>query len=263
LGSGAVPARPSGGFAFLEGAPPRAFAHRGGGEEREENTAAAFAHAAALGYRYVETDVQPSREGVAVVIHDPTLERTFGRPGRVDRLDWAELSRLRTPGGEPLVRAEDAIAAFPDLRFNIEPKADAAVAPLAEAIRRTGAVDRVCVGSSAPRRTQAMRRLLGPRLCWSPGRPGVAALWLAARGLPAPRLGFPCVQVPTAFLGVPVVTRAFVAEARRRGIEVHVWTIDDGAEMERLLDLGVDGIMTGRPTLLRAALERRGRWPPP
>jgi glycerophosphoryl diester phosphodiesterase len=248
-------------FRFLCGSHPLAFAHRGGGGEGEENTLAVFARAVDLGYRYIETDVQPSRDGAAVVIHDPTLARTHGRPERVDALAWRELAGIVTPGGERLVRIDDALAAFPGVRFNIDPKADAVVEPLAEAIRRAGAIDRVCIGSDAPHRTHALRRALGPRLCWSPGRGGVAALWLAGWRLPVARLGFPCVQVPLSHRGIPIVTPRFIAAAHRRGIAVHVWTIDRPEMMERLLDLGADGIMTGRPTLLREVLVRRGRWP--
>lgn len=230
--------------------------------EREENTGAAFAHAVALGFRYIETDVQASRDGYAVIHHDDTLERTFGRSERVDALPWAELARLRTSGGEALPRLDAVLAAFPAPRFNIDPKSDAAVAPLAEAVLRAGAVDRVCVGSFVARRTRRLRRLLGEQVAWSPSRRGVAALWAAGWGVPVPKLRFLAAQIPPAHRGVSLVTPRMLRAARRRGIQIHVWTIDEEAEMERLLDLGVDGIMTGRPSLLRAVLERRGQWHP-
>jgi glycerophosphoryl diester phosphodiesterase len=247
-------------FPFLDDPLPLAFAHRGGGAEREENTLAAFAHAVRLGFRYIETDVQASRDGVAVIHHDDTLGRMAGRPERVDALPWAALAQVRTSGGEPLPRLDAVLADFPEVRFNLEPKSDAAVEPLAEAVRRAGAIDRVCVGSFDGRRTRRLRRLLGERLAWSPARPGVAGLWVAGWGLPVPGLRFPAVQVPTEYRGIPLVTRRVVAAAHRRGIQVHVWTVDAEAEMERLLDLGVDGLMTGRPSLLRAVLERHGQW---
>jgi glycerophosphoryl diester phosphodiesterase len=249
-------------FAFLDAPTPIAFAHRGGGKEREENTHAAFAHAVSLGFRYIETDIQASRDGVPVVIHDPTLERTFGRPERVEATTWRDLARFRSPGGERLPRLDEVFEAYPETRFNIEPKSDAAVEPVAEAIRRAGAIDRVCIGCFDGRRTRRLRRLLGEGLCWSPPRAGVAALWLAGLGLPIPALPFPAVQVPPAWGGIPVVTGRLLRAARARGIQVHVWTIDEEAAMHRLLDLGVDGIMTGRPGLLRQVLEGRGAWRP-
>ena len=248
-------------FAFLDHPGPLAFAHRGGNERHDENTMAAFADAVGLGYRHLESDVQASRDGVPVLFHDDTLARMTGAPGRVRDHPWSELARLRTAGGEGLARLDEALAAFPEARFNLDAKSDAAVGPMAEAIRRAGAVGRVCVASFDPRRTRRLLGRLGEGACWSPGRGGVAALWLAAWGVPAGRLRFPAVQVPTRFRGVPVVTRRFVSAAHERATQVHVWTVDEAEEMERLLDLGVDGLMTDRPRTLRDVLRRRGQWP--
>lgn len=247
-------------FPFLNHPGPLAFAHRGGALEGEENTMAAFAAAVRLGYRYIETDVHASRDGVAVVFHDDTLERCLGRPGRIEDHDWAELARMCTPSGAVLMRLDDVLAAFPHTRINIDPKSDAAVPPVAEAVRRCDALERVCVGSFDERRTLRLRALLGEGLCWSPSHTSVARLWLGGFGLPTGTLPFPAVQVPTSFRGIPVVTRRFVRAAHVRGIQVHVWTIDDEAEMTRLLDLGVDGLMTDRPRLLKALLQARGEW---
>ena len=245
---------------FLDAPRPLAIAHRGGGAEREENTLEAFAHAAALGYRYIETDVQVTRDGVPVVFHDDTLRRIMDAPGRISESTYADLARLRTPGGAAIPRLKDALAAFPGIRFNIEPKTDAAVEPLAEVIRRCDALARVCIGCFDDRRTARLRALLGPGLCWSPGRPGVARFWAAAHRIPVRPPDAPCVQVPLSVWGVPLVTRRMLAFAHARGVQIHVWTIDDAPTMERLLDRGVDGIMTDRPSLLRSVLERRGAW---
>lgn len=248
-------------FPFLDHPPPIAFAHRGGGLEAEENTWPAFENAVALGYRHVETDVQASRDGVAVIFHDDTLDRMAGRPERIASLDWAELAEIRTHGGNGLVRLDELLSAWPGLFVNIEPKDDGAVAAIAETVTRHGALDRVCVGAFDPRRVARLRDVLGPDLCWSPAHAGVFRLWLAGWGIPAGRLPFPAVQVPPTWNAIPVVTARFVAAARDRGIDVHVWTIDEEAEMERLIDLGVDGIMTDRPSLLKQVLMRKGLWP--
>lgn len=247
-------------FPFLDHPGPIAFAHRGGGAEAEENTHAAIAHAVGLGFRYIETDVQATRDGVAVLFHDADLARITGSPGRIADLAFAELSARRTLGGEPIPRLDAMLEAFPDIRFNLEPKTEAAVAPLAEAVARLSAIDRVCVGCFDEGRTRRVRALLGERLCWSPSRLGVARTWLAGFGLPVGSLAFPVLQVPRRS-GVEIVTRRFLAAAHARGIAVHVWTIDEEAEMERLLDLGVDGVMTGRPSVLARVLARRGAWP--
>lgn len=258
-----APASPRGhAFAFLDHPGPIAYAHRGGGSEAEENTRAAIVHAVDLGFRYIETDVQATRDGVAVLFHDDDLARMTGTSGRISDLDFAELATRRTAGGEPIPRLDAILDAFPRIRFNLEPKTEDAVEPLAEAVRRCGAIDRVCVGCFDVRRTMRARALLGERLCWSPSRGGVARVWLAGFGAPVGRVDFPVLQIPPGYGAVPLVTRRLLAAAHARGIAVHVWTIDEEAEMERLLDLNVDGLMTGRPSLLKRVLERRGAWYP-
>lgn len=245
---------------FLDRPRPIAFAHRGGSLEAEENTMAAFAHAVGLGYTHVETDVQATKDGVAVVFHDDTLERMTGEPERVADLTWDELSKRRTRGGEAIPLLDELFEEWPDLCVNLEPKAAAAVGPIADAIRRAGALHRVCVGAFEAAYTERLRELLGPSLCWSPAHAGVARLWLSGWGLPLAVPDFPCVQVPTHFRGIPVVTRRFVRAAHAKGMQVHVWTVDEEAEMEHLLDIGVDALMTDCPALLRRVLERRGAW---
>jgi glycerophosphoryl diester phosphodiesterase len=246
-------------YAFLDSPRPLAFAHRGGAREAPENTMAAFAHAVGLGFRYLETDVQGTRDGVAIVFHDEELERLTGRPGRIADLTWDELRSARV-AGEPLPRLDELLAAWPEVRVNLDPKNERAAAPMAEAIRRAGALNRVCVGSFHDRRVARLRKLLGPELCWSPGPRGVLRFWLRGFGLPAAALACGALQVPTHFKGIPLVTRRFVEAAHAKGVQVHVWTVDARDEMERLLDLGVDGLMTDRPTVLREVLQARGAW---
>jgi glycerophosphoryl diester phosphodiesterase len=247
-------------FAFLDHPLPLAIAHRGGSLEAEENTLPAFDHAVRLGYRHVETDVQATRDGVAVLFHDDDLARMTGRAGRVAALDWAELARLRTRGGNAIPRLDAVLEEWPDLRLVLEAKSDAAVAPMAEAIRRTGALHRVCVGAFDARRTARLCAALGPRLAWSPAHAGVAAVWLAGWGLPLRGHGCAALQIPPSWRGIPLATRRTVAAAHARGLQVHVWTIDEEAEMTRLLDMGVDGLISDRPSRLRDLLIRRGQW---
>ena len=129
---------------FLDHPLPLAFAHRGGSLEAEENTDVAFAHATALGYSHVETDVQATRDGVAVIFHDDTLTRMTGEDVRVDALTWAELKTRRTKGGNAIPRLDEVLASWPGVFFNLEAKADPAVAPIAEAIKAAGAFARLC-----------------------------------------------------------------------------------------------------------------------
>lgn len=248
-------------FPFLDHPGPIAFAHRGGGKEHPENSMAAFSHAVSLGYRHIETDVQATRDGVPVVFHDAALDAVTDRSGKVSDLTWDEVRRARIAGREPVVRLDDLLGAWPELQVNLDPKSDQAVDPLVEAVRRAEAVERVCIASFSGARMRRARQLLGPKLCTSLGPLGVTRLRLASLGLPAGR-GFVegAAQVATRHYGLPVVDRGFVQAAKRHGLHVHVWTIDQEAEMDRLLDLGVDGIMSGRPSLLKAVLQRRGQW---
>ncbi len=248
-------------FAFLDPDQPIAFAHRGGAGDWPENTMPAFAGAVELGYRYVETDVHVTADGVLCAFHDERLDRVTDRTGLIRELPWSEVSRARVDGTEPIPRLDDLLDTWRDLRVNIDPKHDSAVDALAATLRRHGAVDRVCIGAFSDRRLARLRNLLGPRLCTSLGPAGVARLRAASYGPPSGGLEAACVQVPPAHGRVTIVDRRFVAAAHRRHLKVHVWTIDDPAEMVRLLDLGVDGIMTDRPSVLKEVLVGRGQWP--
>jgi glycerophosphoryl diester phosphodiesterase len=246
---------------FLDWPGPLPFAHRGGASEAPENTMPAFAHAVGLGYRYLETDVHTTADGVLVAFHDDRLDRVTDRTGVIADLPWSEVQRARVDGREPIPLLEDLLGTWPDVRVNIDPKHDGAVEPLAAVLQRTGAVDRVCIGAFSDRRIQRVAQLVGGGVCTSMGPRQVASLVAASRGLPlGARLAAPCAQVPPRQGRVPLVTERFVTAAHRRGIQIHVWTIDDRAEMARLLDLGVDGIMTDRPAVLQELLVERDQW---
>jgi glycerophosphoryl diester phosphodiesterase len=251
-------------YPFLHWPEPLAFAHRGGASEAPENTMPAFEHAVALGYRYLETDAHVTADGVLIAFHDDRLDRVTDRRGVIAELPWSEVQRARVDGREPIPRLEELLTAWPDVRVNIDPKQDGVAEPLAAAIIRTGSVDRVCVGAFSDRRIAVVRALVGPALCTSMGPREVAHLVAASRGLPGRgRLRSPCAQVPPSQGRVALVTPRFVDTAHRLGVQVHVWTIDDRHEMVRLLDLGVDGIMTDRPQVLKDLLTERGTWAGP
>ncbi len=244
---------------FLDHPGPLAFAHRGGAGDWPENTMPAFENAVALGYRYLETDVHTTADGVLVAFHDDHLDRVTDRSGLIGALPWVEVRRARV-GGEPIPLLEDLLGTWPEVRVNIDAKHDAAVDPLVAVIERTGAHDRVCVAAFSDARLTRFRRLVGNRVCTATGPREIARVRIAAYGVPTGRTGAACAQVPIRHGRVVLVDRRFLAAAHRRGLPVHVWTIDDPVEMERLLDLGVDGIMTDRPAVLRDVLQRRGQW---
>jgi glycerophosphoryl diester phosphodiesterase len=241
---------------FLDWPAPIAMAHRGGASEAPENTLPAFQRAVDLGYRYLETDVHVTADGVVVAFHDNDLERATGHKGRISDLTWDELSTLRVKGREPIPKLTELLDAWPDARFNIDCKERSAADPLADVLIAANALDRVCVGSFHGRTTRRLRERLGPRVCTSAARLDIVLLRLFGWA----RTPFDAAQVPSKASFFPVVNKRFVTRAHRRGIEVHVWTIDKEDEMERLLDLGVDGIMTDRPVVLREVLQRRQQW---
>jgi glycerophosphoryl diester phosphodiesterase len=252
--------RPPTSFPVLDHPGPLAFAHRGGASEVPENTMAAFQHAVDLGYRYLETDVHLTADGVLLAFHDDVLDRVTDRAGAIHELDWSTVRAARVGGTEPIPRFEELLDAWPDVRVNVDPKHDRAVGALAAAIERAGAVDRIIVGAFSDKRLARLRELLGPRLCTSLGPRNVAKLRAASYGVPVRGLPSPCVQVPPRHGSVTIVDRRFVRKAHESGLQVHVWTIDDPTEMVRLLDLGVDGIMTDRPEVLKQVLTDRGEW---
>lgn len=220
----------------------------------------AFEGAVALGYRYLETDVHATIDGVLLAFHDDRLDRVTDRVGRIAELPYAEVARARVDGREPIPTFADLLDAFPDTRINVDPKEDGAVEPLVRLLRSRDEMDRLCFGAFSDRRLARLRALLGPRLCTSLGPAGVARLRGHALGLPGGRFSSRCVQVPVRAGKVTIVDERFVDTAHERGLQVHVWTIDDPGEMARLLDLGVDGIMTDRPAVLREVLEERDLW---
>jgi glycerophosphoryl diester phosphodiesterase len=241
---------------FFDFPTPLAFAHRGGAGDAPENTLPAFQNAVDLGYRYLETDVHVTADGVVVAFHDDDLSRTTGRPGLIHELPWSEVATARVDGTEPIPRLVDLLRAFPDRRVNIDCKTDAAVGPLGDVLEAEKVLDRVCVAGFSDRRLMKLRGRLGPDLCTSAGPIELGVLKLLQVAPP----GVLAAQVPIDLKGFPVVTDGFVRACHRRGVEVHVWTIDEPAEMDRLLDLGVDGIMSDRPAVLKDVLVRRGQW---
>ena len=245
---------------------PIVVAHRGGAGECPENTAEAFLTMGERGIRYLETDARATLDGVAVLSHDATLDRTVGVGGKVCGYTWRELARVRGREGRPAVmRVDEAFEKYPDAVFNIDAKSDDVAAPLARAIREAGAQSRVCVASFSERRLRRLRGEL-PGTASSLGIGAIARIVAASRarkgavrrrllkGLPEAQVA----QVPLSFRGVPVLTERFVASAHEAGIAVHAWTIDDVDVAARLLDMGVDGIITDVPTAMYEGLRERG-----
>jgi glycerophosphoryl diester phosphodiesterase len=216
-----------------------------------------------MGYSYLETDVHATSDAMVLAFHDKTLDRVTDARGQISRLPYAQVRRARIGGTEPIPTLAQLLDAWPHVRINVDVKEAGAIAPLATLVRRMRVEDRVCVASFSPARIRRVRALLGPRVATALGPVGVVGLRL----LPVARLralllsgNVPAVQVPQRAGRLQVVTGAFVARAHALGKHVHVWTVDDQTQMSRLLDLGVDGIMTDRIDTLRDVLAARGQW---
>ncbi len=260
------------GFAYLDAVldPPGgviAMAHRGGARHPDlpgvENTLHAFGHAVALGYRYLETDVHATSDGVLLAFHDKALDRLTDTRGELSRLTAREVARARIRGEHPVPTMAELLETFPDCRFNIDLKSPTAVQPLADLVERTGSRERICVGSFSQRRLDAFRRATGGRVATSASPVEVALFWAlpwpdGARLLTRGRVA--ALQVPHHRGRLRVVTPPLVRRAHAAGAHVHVWTVDDPSEMAELLDLGVDGLITDRTDLLKDVLLARGQW---
>lgn len=255
---------------YLDHDGPLVMAHRGfdpGGDGRLENSMRAFVAAVELGARYLETDVHATSDGRLLAFHDSALDRVTDRTGRVERLPWSHVSRALIGGTEPIPLLEDVLGAWPDVRVNVDVKSTTAVAPLVDVLERTRAHGRVCIASFSDRRRRATVRRLSRPVATSPGVAGAARFWAAVRvGAPARALrtltaAVDCLQMPVRLGPAQVVTPRFVAAAHDAGLQVHVWTVNDPAEMGRLLDLGVDGLITDRTDLAVEEVRRRARGP--
>ena len=246
---------------FLEGAGTRIIAHRGLALDAPENTLLSFLRALSVGATHLETDIHASADGVAVIAHDPDLARVAGREVQVGQLTMPELRRIDLGHGQGFCSLAEALDAFPEARFNIDVKDARAATPAVDAILATRAVDRVLVTSFAPDRRRAVADRL-PGVASSPSvREFVPALVGAKLGMGSSTRralrGFVAVQVLERRGPVRIVTRRTVDRIHAAGAEVHVWTVNDPGDMARLLELGVDGIVTDRCDLLKELVDTR------
>jgi glycerophosphoryl diester phosphodiesterase len=266
---------PRTGFPYLDEVldPPGsvlAMAHRGGGKHPDlhglENTRAAFRHAVELGYRYLETDVHATSDGVLVALHDPVLDRVADVRGRIADMRATDVEVARIGGLEAVPTLAELLEEFPECRFNIDIKAPGAVRPLVELIDRTGAHERVCVGAFDRTRIEEFRRATGGRVVTSAAKSeAVRFLGMRDRRRAAAmaRGRFAVLQLPRVRGPVPIVTPAVVRRAHAAGVHVHAWTVDRRRHMAAMLDTGVDGIFTDRTDVLKDVLRERGFWREP
>lgn len=254
---------------------PRVFGHRGASGVAPENTLPSFALAAALGAGYLELDVHATRDGEIVVLHDPDLDRTTDASGPVRERSWTEVAALDAGWrfthdgvsfpyrgqGVRIPRLAEVVAAFPAHPLNIEIKqGEPAIVDATLAVLRAGnALDRTLLAAEHDDIMQAIRAAVGDRVATGMSVGDVMGFLDRAQrddwsGYQPPGRAL---QVPPAYEGIAIVTPATIAAAHGAGLEVHVWTINEAAEIDRLLALGVDGIMSDLPGLVADAVRRR------
>lgn len=267
-----------------------AYAHRGGARDGPSNTLAAMRLALAAGATALETDVHATSDGHLVLCHDPTVDRTTNGSGAIASMTLAQCKSLDaaywfvpgeevSPGHAPadypfrgrapadsaytIPTLAEVLVTFPGIPLNLDIKQSApAVAPyeaaLAKALADHERVDDVIVASFNPDSLRAFSAV-APRVATAAAARAIARIWLAGRAhiRPLPTR-HSAIQVPLVLRGLTVVDARLVRAAHRAGVAVHVWTIDEAAEMKRLVDLGVDGIMTDRPSVLARVLGEAG-----
>lgn len=249
---------------------PIVMAHRGGAHEASENSMAAFRRLADLGIRYVETDVQLTSDGVVVVCHDEELDRSYGGEGPILEHTYEEILGLRDAEGNQMPRLADVLGEFPDLYLNVDAKTDQVAEPMLEVLQEYEALDRTMIASFSEKRLERIRQIAGPAVSTSLGVSAVVRLMMAAETVsnpetwhvPGPRHHARAVQVPEKTRGIRVVTPRFVATAHTAGLAVHVWTVNDPDKMVELVDMGVDGLITDRPSMAKELLADMGLWDP-
>jgi glycerophosphoryl diester phosphodiesterase len=239
------------------GSAPLAIAHRGGGHLGLENTLETFGVSQALGIRYLETDVRLTRDGVAVLFHDDDLRRVFGRPESLSRLLYRELP-LEIP------TLEAALQCFPDACFTIDIKDYASIEAIADVLRRTGSAERVCIAGAWDGTLAQLARSVGDDLSLAMGWRALCRLVTSSHSrLPLSRRGRSgFVHVPLRIGRLPVFAERLLHRAHDLELRMIVWTVNDADVMRELLDVGVDGIITDRPDVLREVLIGRGSWVP-
>ena len=252
---------------------PVAIAHRGSRVLWPENTDTSFSGAYEMGYRHFETDLHLTKDGVLVCFHDPTVDRTINGFGRMEDHTLAELQSLDAgyrhgtrdgfsfrDGRSRVPTLEWVLTTFPDVSVVVDLKSNGLARPLAELIDRLEARDRLIVGSFHDHRLMEFQELTRGQVPVSTGL-ALSRLWvLASRVGRAGGGDAAALQLPTHMRGVRVVDEKLVNAAHTAGLHVHVWTVNEESEMNRLLDIGVDGLITDRPDRLKDLLVSRELW---
>ena len=235
-------------------------AHRGGRFSGAENTMEAFENAISLGYKYIETDLHITKDQQLVVFHDYNLDRLTNASGPLHNYTLKELKTLKINNKFQIPSLNDLFKTWPDIFFNLDAKSNEVIIPLSNYLKKNKVSDRVCVGSFSGSRLKKIRSIFGPKLCTSASPLEVLKVRMYSYGMPITKIEANCLQVPKTYYGIQIVDKLFLKAAKSLGLKVHVWTVNDKQSIEKLLDLGVDGIITDETLLLKNILEKRKVW---
>lgn len=234
------------------------FVHRGGDEVETENTIEAFKYSSDLGFVFIETDVQATKDGHVVIFHDATLKRMAGVNKSVKELTLQEINEIDLLHGGKIPLLSEALETFPDLRFNIDIKTEEALEETIRIVKHMNFLDQTCLASFSSSRLKRIKNLAGPAACISSGQMDIFKMMCQSIGISFKQTENHCAQIPVKQWGVPVLTKRFMNIAQQQNKFVHVWTIDDKDQMFELIEFGVDGLMTDKPSILKEAMMEKG-----
>tara|TARA_B100001559_G_scaffold190582_1_gene159483 strand:+ start:214 stop:966 length:753 start_codon:yes stop_codon:yes gene_type:complete len=247
-------------FEYLDNYKFTPFSHRGGSIENDENTIEAFDKSISLGYRYLETDVQHTKDDRLVIFHDNNLKRICNLDLEISNTNFHELKDIKIFNKHNIPLLTEVLNIWPDINFNIEPKTERSAYLLLDELKKQKNLDQFCVGSFKSETLNIMRKGFNDKICTSMSQDEVISYFLN-RLIPFSKNAAPCVQIPMYFYGLQIVTKNLVDYVHNTGKKIHVWTINDENKMKTLIDYGVDGIMTDRPKKLKEVLTERKLWP--
>ena len=246
-------------FEYLENHKFIAFSHRGGALENDENTLSAFQKSVELGYQYIETDVQNTKDDNLVIFHDNDLKRLVNQNINIADITYDDLKKIKIFNNQSIPLLKDVIEEFRYIKFNIDPKSDRAAVLLNSILKERKDLERFCVGSFFQHRVNLFRNSFSNKVTTSMSKQEVIKLFFN-QYLHLFKQATPCIQVPVSFKGITIITKKLINFIHTQNKKIHVWTIDDQTEMQRLIDLGVDGIMTDRPSILKNVLIKNNLW---
>lgn len=234
-----------------------AFAHRGGANDFVENTLEAFEQSINLGFKYIETDVRATKDNKLVIFHDPDLKRMLNMEIDISSINYDELSNYKINEVHKIPTFLETVSSWPNINFNIDPKSNKAAELLIDELKTLDRLDRFCIGSFDTKRLNKIRSAFNNKLCTSMSTNEVINFYLL-RFIGINSIKIPCLQLPYYKSGFKVITAKLINDAHKFNKKVHAWTIDDPKQINELLDMGIDGIMTDRPNLLKLELAKRG-----